>query len=327
MSPFATSGFVPENVEKNPGGNQGSFIRSNENSPIRPDETPGNYYYRCYSEKQSDEDHMPVWKLKKGDIFSDRHVCREWLQGTFPPGEIKFQEEHPHEETYRSYLEEAASYTSTTHRIKKAAEDEARAAQLRAKLEADQAKFENDQKTKEWSVAGWKRKVEAEAALLSKERKNWKEMFEKDNSKKMGLRNVINNLKAAVEKLKKQDAEIEKLKKEKADAEGARDEARSHRERSEQREVHTCSTLALRDKEIEKLIALLSEQEQLKTEAKAAKKELELARAEKAETFHRLAETEERLENYETVRATVESELEPLKGDMLWMKERGIASS
>ncbi|KAF5765488.1 hypothetical protein HanRHA438_Chr15g0716691 [Helianthus annuus] len=306
MSPFAASGFVPENVEKNPGGNQGSFIRSNENSHIRADETLGDYYYRCYSEKQADEVHMPVWKLKKGDTFSDWHVCREWLQGTFPPGEIKFQEGRPHEQTYRSYLEEAASYTSTSTVYslskKKAAEDEARATQLRAKLQADQAKFENDRKTEEWSVAGWKRKTEAEAALLTKERKNWKETCEKDNAEKMGLRNVITNLKAEFEKLKKQDAEIESFKNEKADVEAARDEARSHRERSEQRE------------------------EQLKAEAEAAKKDLELALAEKAETSRRLAETEEKLETSETVRATTESELEPLKGDMLWLKERGIAS-
>ncbi|MFS8003818.1 hypothetical protein Hanom_Chr13g01218341 [Helianthus anomalus] len=106
-----------------------------------------------------------------------------------------------------------------------------------AKLEVDQAKFENDRKTKEWSVAGWERKAEAEASLHSKEH-----------------------------------AEIEKLKKEKADAEAAWDEARSHRERSERREVHTCATLALRDKEIEELIALLSEQEQLKAEVESAKK-------------------------------------------------------
>ncbi|XP_021971370.1 calponin homology domain-containing protein DDB_G0272472-like [Helianthus annuus] len=142
----------------------------------------------------------------------------------------------------------------------------------------------------------------------------------------MGLRNVINNLKAEVEKLKKQDAEIEKLKKEKVDDEAARDEARSHRERSEQREVHTCATLALRDKELEELIALLSEQEQLKAEVESAKKDLELELTEKAETSRRLAETEEKLENSKTARATAESELEPLKSDMLWLKERGIAS-
>ncbi|KAJ0776550.1 hypothetical protein HanLR1_Chr02g0046921 [Helianthus annuus] len=202
---------------------------------------------------------------------------------------------------------------------KKTADDESRVAQLRDKLEADQAKFENDRKTEEWFVSGWKRKAEAEASLLSEERKNWKKICEKDNAEKMGLRNVINNLKAEVEKLKKQDAEIKKLKKEKVDAEAARDEARSHRERSEQREVHTCATLALRDKEIEELIALLSDQEQLKND-------LELARTENAETSCRLVEIEEKLENSETARATMESELEPLKSDMTWLKERGIAS-
>ncbi|MFS8003427.1 hypothetical protein Hanom_Chr13g01213851 [Helianthus anomalus] len=116
----------------------------------------------------------------------------------------------------------------------------------------------------EWFVAGWRRKAEAEGALLSKGRKNWREICEKDNNEKLGLHNIINNLKAEVERLKKQDAEIERLKQEKAKAEAARDEACSHREKSEQREVHTCATLALRDKEIEEVTSLLSEQEQLK---------------------------------------------------------------
>ncbi|MFS7948268.1 hypothetical protein Hanom_Chr06g00557961 [Helianthus anomalus] len=137
MSPSTAPGFVRRDVEKNAGGNQSSFIRSNENSPIRPNESPGDYYYRCYSEKQADEVHML------------------WLKGTFPPGEIKFQEGPPHEQTYHSYLEEATSYTSSMHHIvrewhsmhkewasfksskKKAAEDEAQGAQLRAKLEAN----------------------------------------------------------------------------------------------------------------------------------------------------------------------------------------------
>ncbi|KAM0014592.1 hypothetical protein Hdeb2414_s0034g00725551 [Helianthus debilis subsp. tardiflorus] len=209
---------------------------------------------------------------------------------------------------------------------KKNSAAEARVAQLKAALEADRAKFDHDRKTEEWSVAGWKRKVEAETALLSKERKNWKEICEKDNAEKMILLNVINNLKAEVEKLKKRDAEIERLKQENTEVEVARDEARSHRERSEQREIHTCATLALRDKEIEELIALLTEQEQLKAEVEVAKKNLELERSEKVETSRHLAETEEKLENFETAWATAKSELELLKSDMLWLKERGIGS-
>ncbi|KAJ0588339.1 hypothetical protein HanIR_Chr04g0173491 [Helianthus annuus] len=235
----------PVNVEKNPAVDEGFFAQVDDSSPIRPDETPGDYYYRCYSEKKASEIHTPVWNLKKGDTFSDWRVCLDWLYRSFPPGEIKFQEGRPHEKKYHAYLEEAATYTSTTHRIvhewrsmhkewaafeaskKKVAEDEARAALLRAKLEADRAKFESDQKTEEWCVAGWKRKAEAEAALLSKERKNWRVICEKDNNEKIGLRNIINNLKAEVERLKKQDADIEKLKQEKVEAEAARNEARS----------------------------------------------------------------------------------------------------
>ncbi|MFS8002693.1 hypothetical protein Hanom_Chr13g01205061 [Helianthus anomalus] len=109
---------------------------------------------------------------------------------------------------------------STTHRIarkwhsmhkewaafeaskKKVSKDEARVAMLKATLEADRAKFESDQKTEEWSVASWKRKAEAEAALLSEERKCWREICEKDNNEKMGRCNAINNFKAEVERLK-----------------------------------------------------------------------------------------------------------------------------
>ncbi|KAJ0753077.1 hypothetical protein HanPI659440_Chr09g0331701 [Helianthus annuus] len=344
MTIFPTSASAPVNVERSPAGDQGSFSYDVENSPIRLEETPGDYYYRTYSEKKASEIHTPVWNLKKGDTFSDWRVCRDWLQGTFPPEEIQFQEGRLHEQTYHAYLEEAATYTSTTYRIvrewrsmhkewaafeaskKKAAEDEARAALLRAKLVADRAKFERDQITEEWSVASWKRKAEAEAALLSEERKCWRDICRKDNHEKMGLRNVINNLKAEVEKLKKQDAEIEKLKQEKAYAEAARDEACSHRERSEQREVRTCATLALKDKEIDELTSLLSEQEQIKAELESVKKDLQLERVEKAETSRRLVDTEEKLKSSETAWVTAECQIKPLKNDLLWLKDHGIIS-
>ncbi|MFS8018282.1 hypothetical protein Hanom_Chr15g01390241 [Helianthus anomalus] len=91
------------------------------------------------------------------------------LCSIFPPAEIKSQEEQSHERTYHSYLEETASSTSTTHRIvrewrcmhkewdafeaskKEVVEEKEKVAVLRAKLEADQAKFESEQKTEEWS--------------------------------------------------------------------------------------------------------------------------------------------------------------------------------
>ncbi|KAJ0694958.1 hypothetical protein HanPI659440_Chr15g0614701 [Helianthus annuus] len=114
---FPTSASAPVNVERSPAGDQGSFSYDAENSPIRPDETPGDYYYRTYSEKKASEIHTPVWNLKKWDTFSDWRVCHDWLQGTFPPGEIQFQEGRLHEQTYHAYLEEAATYSATTHRI------------------------------------------------------------------------------------------------------------------------------------------------------------------------------------------------------------------
>ncbi|MFS8024433.1 hypothetical protein Hanom_Chr16g01463191 [Helianthus anomalus] len=263
-----------------------------------------------------------------------RLFYRDWLQGIFPPDEVKFQEERSHDQTYHAYLEETASSTSTTHRIvcewrsmhkewvafeaskKEVTEEKAKVALLRAKLEADQAKFESEQKTEEWSAAGWKRKAESEAALYSEERKRWREICEKDNSEKMVLRNSINNLKA----------EIEKLKKEKTEAVAARDEARSHTERIEQKEVQTCAILALRNKEIEELASSLSDQEQIKTELESTKKDLQLERVEKVDTSRRLAETKEKLENSETARVTAESLVEPLKNDMLWMRYHGVAN-
>ncbi|KAF5763959.1 hypothetical protein HanRHA438_Chr15g0698631 [Helianthus annuus] len=118
-SSAGTSAPPRDDIEENPIHVDQGFIAHDEeeDSPIHPDETPGDYYYRTYSEKRASEIHAYVWKLKQGDTFSDWQVCRDWLQGIFPPAEVKFQEEQSHERTYHSYLEEIASSTSTTHRI------------------------------------------------------------------------------------------------------------------------------------------------------------------------------------------------------------------
>ncbi|KAF5806715.1 hypothetical protein HanRHA438_Chr05g0233851 [Helianthus annuus] len=161
---------------------------------------------------------------------------------------------------------------------------------------------------------GVEKKAEAEVALLAEERKLWKEACERDNNEKRTIRNEAINLKA----------EIERLKKEKADVEAARDEAWSHREQSEKREIETCATLALRNKEIAKLTSLLLDQEQITTELASAKKDLQLTQVEKAEVARRLSETEDKLESSETARVTAESLVEPLTNNMLWMQHNGI---
>ncbi|KAF5823372.1 hypothetical protein HanRHA438_Chr01g0038591 [Helianthus annuus] len=312
---------------------QESEIRDvEEETPIRLDETLDDYYYRSYTEKKAANLDTPVWKLKQCDTFVDWQVCWEWFKGVFPPSEIKFQEEQTYERTYHAYLQESAHASSTTHGIvrewrnmqkeweafeaskKEIAVEKAQMAVLKTELEADKAKFEDEQKTEEWSAMGWKKKAEAEAALLAEERKRWKEACERDNNEKRTLRNEAVNLKA----------EIEKLKKEKTDVETVATKAWSHRERSEQKEVETCETLAHRNKEIAELTSLLLEQEQTKEEHDAAKKDLQLVQVEKAELARRLSEIDKKLEDAETARVTAESIMGPLTNNMLWMQHHGV---
>ncbi|MFS7978609.1 hypothetical protein Hanom_Chr10g00917441 [Helianthus anomalus] len=101
--PTSSTTYAPVIVERSPVGDQGFFAHDEEDSPSRPEETPGDYYYRYYSQKKAYEIHAPV--------------CRDWLQGTFPTGEVKFQEERSHDKSYHAYLKEATSFTSTTHCI------------------------------------------------------------------------------------------------------------------------------------------------------------------------------------------------------------------
>ncbi|KAF5767670.1 hypothetical protein HanRHA438_Chr14g0636851 [Helianthus annuus] len=88
-----------DDVQENPVHVEQGFVIQDEeeNSAIHLDETPGDYYYRTYSEKRASDIHAPVWKLKQGDTFLGWQVCHDWLQGIFSRAEIKFQEEQSHE--------------------------------------------------------------------------------------------------------------------------------------------------------------------------------------------------------------------------------------
>ncbi|KAJ0495932.1 hypothetical protein HanIR_Chr12g0614451 [Helianthus annuus] len=159
ISTPASSDTTPEHIEKTTVEEQNSSAGASKQSPIRPEETLADYYYRSYSEKDAADPHAPVWNLKKGDNFADWHVCQDWLQGILPPGEVKFQESRSCDQAYQSYVAETAAHISTTHRIvrewyhmhkeqksfaaaqKKFSNDERRLAQLMAKLKDDQAKL------------------------------------------------------------------------------------------------------------------------------------------------------------------------------------------
>ncbi|MFS7899896.1 hypothetical protein Hanom_Chr15g01388621 [Helianthus anomalus] len=77
----ATTSTPPrDNIEENlVHVDQGFAIHDEEDSPIRPDDTPGDYYYyyRTYSKKRASDIHTHVWKLKQGDTFLDWQVCRD----------------------------------------------------------------------------------------------------------------------------------------------------------------------------------------------------------------------------------------------------------
>ncbi|KAJ0788418.1 hypothetical protein HanPI659440_Chr05g0191451 [Helianthus annuus] len=75
-SSATTSAPPRDDAEENPAGvYQGFIAHDEEDSPIRPEETLGDYYYRSYSEKRASEIHAPLWKLKQGDTFSDWQIC------------------------------------------------------------------------------------------------------------------------------------------------------------------------------------------------------------------------------------------------------------
>ncbi|KAJ0480236.1 hypothetical protein HanIR_Chr13g0629261 [Helianthus annuus] len=117
ISTPAPSDTTPEHIEKTTVEEQDSSAGASKQSPIRPEETLGDYYYRSYSEKDAADPHAPVWNLKKGDNFADWHVCQDWLQGILPPGEVKFQESRSCDQAYQSYVAETTAHVSTTHRI------------------------------------------------------------------------------------------------------------------------------------------------------------------------------------------------------------------
>ncbi|KAJ0946761.1 hypothetical protein HanRHA438_Chr01g0007521 [Helianthus annuus] len=71
------SDTMPEHVEKVTVKGEDSSAGISKHSPIRPEETLGDYYYRTYTEKDAADPHAPVWNLKKGDTFSDWHVCQD----------------------------------------------------------------------------------------------------------------------------------------------------------------------------------------------------------------------------------------------------------
>ncbi|MFS7912968.1 hypothetical protein Hanom_Chr02g00136151 [Helianthus anomalus] len=101
------------------GGGRDSLFRAHQrySSPIRPDETLGDIYYKSYDEGRADDIHAPVWKVRQGDTFSTFAPCREWFMGAFPPSEVCHQKNRGHENLYRSHVYAQANYASTSYQV------------------------------------------------------------------------------------------------------------------------------------------------------------------------------------------------------------------
>ncbi|MFS8019412.1 hypothetical protein Hanom_Chr15g01403481 [Helianthus anomalus] len=109
--PTSATTFAPVNVVRSPSGDQGFFVHEEEDSHIRPKETPGDYYYSLTQRGKPQRYIRRCGNLRKATLFQTGRCA-------------------------------VIGYK------KKASEEEAWVALLRAKLEADQDKLESDQKTK-----------------------------------------------------------------------------------------------------------------------------------------------------------------------------------
>ncbi|MFS7918913.1 hypothetical protein Hanom_Chr03g00206771 [Helianthus anomalus] len=184
-----------------------------EPSPIRPEDTLGNYYYRSYTESRANEVHASVWGLKQGDTFATFPPSREWFLG-LPPIEVLHQKKHKHEKLYQSHVFTQANQVSTSNQITREwrtmhheraewedyrdrlATDARQFEKAKAELAELKAQFEAENKKEEWGLLGLKKKLQASEDTLVEERQKWRKARERNNQKMFDSRTEITNLKA-----------------------------------------------------------------------------------------------------------------------------------
>ncbi|MFS7978605.1 hypothetical protein Hanom_Chr10g00917401 [Helianthus anomalus] len=72
------------------GGGMDSPFKAHQSypSPIQPDNTLADIYYKSYNTDRANDIHAPVWGVKQGDTFSTFGPCQELFTGAFPPGKV-----------------------------------------------------------------------------------------------------------------------------------------------------------------------------------------------------------------------------------------------
>ncbi|MFS7912594.1 hypothetical protein Hanom_Chr02g00131791 [Helianthus anomalus] len=291
--------------------------RTREPSPIHPEETLGDIYYKSYDESRADEIHAPVWKVRQ----------------------VRHQRDHGHDVLCRSHVFTQANCTSISHQItcelctmylersswvkhrERLAAEAKLFEQAKAQLAKENEPFEQEKRSEEWGLQALKNKLQASEDTLAEERRKWRVACDRDNKQMFAAHTEITNLKARVEELKKSEP----------DYKDKYEEAKSHRERVElsQQIISKYKDLADKDVEIAELQGHLREvHETLEAERrKSDSLEINLAaekvKAETMEEAHKVRQVALNVAQENDVE--VQSKVEPLITDLGWLQHYGVA--
>ncbi|KAM0040306.1 hypothetical protein Hdeb2414_s0012g00392221 [Helianthus debilis subsp. tardiflorus] len=184
-------------------------------SPIGPNDTVGDIYYKTYIEEARDDaPHRAPWGLKQKDTFLEFVSCHDWFLNSFPPREVNRQRVQTHDSLYHAYVVGEANTRAANHQIvrewrtmvKERAEWEKYREHLLRQVKEyekakvafaeEKAKFDSDKKPKEWGREGLRGKLRAAEDLLAKERAEWKKICEKENQRMYAACSKITDLEA-----------------------------------------------------------------------------------------------------------------------------------
>ncbi|KAJ0953740.1 putative AH/BAR domain superfamily protein [Helianthus annuus] len=298
-----------------------------EGTPIQPEESELEHYFRTYTEDRAVNYHRPPWSVMQGDDISiDPSACKEILGGLGTPFEVNRARALPRElwiNQLSSMLVGSSIMANAimedykvlgrkeeeTARLRAEAEDLVKVAREGAEqLKREKAAFEQYKQTEEWAATAGLKQVRTLANLLSdehkswkeslsNERKTWKESWAKQNETLFHVRQELTNVKAANAALVKEKAAaanaLEEAKEAGARATKALEEANADR-------THLSQTVVGLQAEVQNRVTMIAEVTARATEAEARAWEATEARDGLVSTFNQL------------------------KDDRDWMRDHGI---
>ncbi|KAJ0596417.1 hypothetical protein HanRHA438_Chr04g0167661 [Helianthus annuus] len=260
------------------------------------------------------------------------------VHGGLPPGEVRHQKDRRYDNLYRFHVYAQANCASTSYQItrewrtmyreraewEKHSERLAAEAKLFEKAKADLAKkkadFEKEKKLEEWGLQGVKLKLSESKDTLAKDRCKWRVASERENQRMFAARTEITNLKARVEELTKSEEDFKERY----------EEAKSHRERVENKSssltIRTWLARSLRL--LSSNVTCVSHNKRLRLKSKKGESlEIDLTtervKAKSAEEARKVCRAALNVaqDNYSEVQSIVE----PLINNLDWLQNYGIA--